>query len=110
VVEAYCTLGLLGEFSLAPCQLGTESNFDGADFTNAVVDRANFAGSSLKNTIFTNAVLTGTSFENANVEGADFTEAYLGDFDIKNLCRNPTLKGENAVTGADTRLSVGCKS
>jgi hypothetical protein len=48
------------------------------------------------------------SFEDADVENADFTDAYLGDFDIKNLCKNPTLKGENPITKADTRLSVGC--
>jgi uncharacterized protein YjbI with pentapeptide repeats len=86
-----------------------DSNFEGADFSNAIVDRASFKGSSLKGTVFTNAVLTGTSFENANVENADFSEAYIGDFDIRNLCKNPTLKGENPATGVDTRLSVGCK-
>ena len=53
-------------------------------------------------------MLTGTSFEDANVEGADFSEAQLGMFDIKTLCKNPTLNGENSVTGADTRFSVGC--
>jgi uncharacterized protein YjbI with pentapeptide repeats len=72
------------------------------------VDRASFKGSSLKGTIFTNAVLTGTSFEGANVEGADFTDSYIGNFDIKSLCKNPTLTGENPTTGADTRMSVGC--
>lgn len=87
----------------------TESNFDGADFTNAIVDRASFKGSSLRGTIFANAVLTATSFEDADVENADFTEAYIGDFDIRSLCKNPTLKGENPKTGADTRMSVGCK-
>lgn len=46
------------------------SNFDGADFTNAIVDRASFKGSSLKGTIFKNAVLTATSFEGVDVEGA----------------------------------------
>lgn len=86
-----------------------DSKFDGADFTSGIIDRANFAGSSLDGAIFVNAVLTGTSFEGANVENADFTDAYLGDFDIRGLCRNPTLKGENPVTGADTRMSVGCK-
>lgn len=84
------------------------SNFDGADFTNAIVDRATFQGSSLKGTIFANAVLTSTSFEGADVENADFTDSYIGDFDIKNLCKNPTLKGENPTTGADTRLSANC--
>jgi uncharacterized protein YjbI with pentapeptide repeats len=85
-----------------------DSNFDGADFTNAIVDRANFSGSSLKGTIFQNTVLTGTSFIGSNVENADFTDSYIGDFDIRNLCKNPTLKGENPVTGADTRISAGC--
>lgn len=85
-----------------------DSNFEGADFTNAIVDRASFQGSSLRGAIFANAVLTGTSFQDADVENADFTEAYIGDFDIRNLCKNPSLKGENPITGADTRLSVGC--
>lgn len=86
----------------------TDSKFDGADFTNAIVDRASFKGSSLKGTIFKNAVLTGTSFDEANVENADFSDAYIGSFDVRNLCKNPTLKGENPVTGAETRVSAGC--
>jgi uncharacterized protein YjbI with pentapeptide repeats len=85
-----------------------DSNFDGADFTNGIIDRASFKGSSLKGTIFANAVLTGTSFEGANVENTDFTDAYIGDYDIRNLCKNPTLKGENPVTGADSRFSANC--
>jgi len=84
------------------------SNFDGADFTNAIVDRASFKGSSLKGTIFKNAVLTATSFEGVDVEGADFTDAYIGDFDIRNLCKNPTLRGENPTMGNDTRMSATC--
>lgn len=84
------------------------SNFDGADFSNGIIDRANFRGSSLKGAIFSNAVLTGTSFEGADVENADFTDVYIGDFDNRSLCRNPTLVGENPITGADTRLSAGC--
>eukprot|EP00537_Pseudo-nitzschia_pungens_P014036 CAMPEP_0172386838 /NCGR_PEP_ID=MMETSP1061-20121228/4287_1 /TAXON_ID=37318 /ORGANISM="Pseudo-nitzschia pungens, Strain cf. pungens" /LENGTH=241 /DNA_ID=CAMNT_0013116325 /DNA_START=48 /DNA_END=773 /DNA_ORIENTATION=- len=85
-----------------------DSNFEGADFSNAIVDRASFKGSSLKGAIFKNTVLTGTNFEGADVENADFTEAALGNFDLKNLCKNPTLKGENPVSGEDTRFSVGC--
>mmetsp|Transcript_10045 Transcript_10045/g.11739 ORF Transcript_10045/g.11739 Transcript_10045/m.11739 type:complete len:242 (-) Transcript_10045:84-809(-) len=85
-----------------------DSNFDGADFSNGIIDRASFTGSSLKGTVFTNAVLTGTSFDGADVENADFTDAYIGSFDIRNLCKNPTLKGENPTTGIDTRLSAGC--
>jgi uncharacterized protein YjbI with pentapeptide repeats len=88
----------------------TDSNFDGADFTNAIVDRANFAGSSLRGTVFQNAVLTGTSFEGADLENADFTDAAIGSFDIKAICNNPSLKGENPKTGADTRMSIGCRN
>jgi uncharacterized protein YjbI with pentapeptide repeats len=101
-------LTLLFYISLFLCILAA-SNFDGADFSNAIVDRANFQGSSLRGTIFNNAVLTGTSFENADLENADFTEAAIGVFDVRNICKNPTLKGENPITGADTRLSIGCK-
>jgi len=52
--------------------------------------------------------LTGTSFEDADVENADFSDAYIGSFDIRNLCKNPTLSGENPVTGMETRISAGC--
>ena len=87
----------------------TDSNFENADFSNAIVDRASFKGSSLKGAIFTNTVLTGTSFEGANVENADFTDAAIGIFDLRNLCKNPTLSGENPTTGSDTRASAGCQ-
>jgi len=30
--------------------------------------------------------------------------------EFKNLCKNPTLKGENPITKADTRLSAGCNN
>mmetsp|Transcript_18912 Transcript_18912/g.31283 ORF Transcript_18912/g.31283 Transcript_18912/m.31283 type:complete len:228 (-) Transcript_18912:58-741(-) len=86
-----------------------DSNFDGADFTNAIVDRASFTGSSLRGTVFANAVLTGTGFKDADVENADFTDSYIGDFDVRTLCKNPSLKGENPTTGADTRASAGCR-
>ena len=72
------------------------------------MDRADFKGSSLRNVIFKNAVLSGTTFEGADVEGADFTEVAIGFSDIKNLCKNPTLKGVNAKTGEETRMSLGC--
>lgn len=84
------------------------SNFVGADFTGAVVDRVTFEGSDMRGAIFENAVLTGTNFENANLEGVDFSDALIGQFDLKNLCKNPTLKSSNAKTGANTRESAGC--
>lgn len=82
--------------------------FDGADFTNGVVDRAFFKGASFRGTIFSNAVLSGSVFEDSDLEDSDFTDAYLGDFDQRKLCKNKSLKGENPVTGAPTRESAGC--
>ena len=84
------------------------ANFNGADFTNGVIDRAYFKGCSFRGAIFGNAVLSGSTFEDTDLENSDFTDAYLGDFDQRKLCKNPTLKGENPVTGAPTRGSAGC--
>jgi uncharacterized protein YjbI with pentapeptide repeats len=63
----------------------------------------------IQGAIFANAVLSGTSFENADVKDVDFTDAYLGEFDLKSLCRNPSLAGTNPTTGAPTKESAGCK-
>ena len=84
------------------------AKFDGADFTNGVIDRAYFKGCSFRGAIFGNAVLSGSTFEETDLQDSDFTDAYLGDFDQRKLCKNPTLKGENPTTGAPTRPSAGC--
>ena len=84
------------------------SKFIGTDFTNAVVDRVSFDGSDMRKAIFVNTVLSGTTFLESNLEDTDFSDSYLGPFDLKNLCSNPTLKGKNPKTGADTKASAGC--
>lgn len=84
------------------------SKFVGSDFTNAVVDRVAFEGSDLSQAIMKNTVLSGSTFENANLKDTDFTDSYMGAFDLKNLCANPSLSGKNPTTGADTRESAGC--
>eukprot|EP00438_Fugacium_kawagutii_P012639 Skav215594 [mRNA] locus=scaffold666:183062:195203:+ [translate_table: standard] len=85
-----------------------DSNFEGADFTNAVADRVEFKNSNFKGAIFKNALLTSSDFDGVNVENADFTDAFLDIQSVKILCGNPTMKGTNPVTGADTYLSAGC--
>merc|ERR1719238_1932760 len=85
-----------------------EAKFDGADFTNGILDRGFYKGASFVGTNFTNAVLSGSTFEEADLEDSDFTEAYIGQFDQRKLCKNPSLKGENPKTGAPTRESAGC--
>lgn len=84
------------------------SKFVATDFTNAVVDRVSFDGSDMKNALFVNTVLSGTTFSNADLKDTDFSNAYLGPFDVKNLCANPTLQGTNPTTKVDTRESAGC--
>lgn len=85
------------------------ANFSNVDFTNAVVDRVTFDHANLANAIFQNAVLSDSTFDGANLENVDFTDVYIGDFAQRNICRNPTVKGENPVTGAPTRESLGCR-
>merc|ERR1719201_551737 len=85
-----------------------EAKFDGADFTNGVIDRGFYKGASFRGTIFNNAVLSSSSFEDADLTDADFTDAYIGQFDQKRLCKNTKLTGENPKTGAPTRESAGC--
>lgn len=89
--------------------LAQKAIFDGADFSNAVMDRGTYKGSSFKGAVLTNAVLSGSDFTDADLTDTDFSDTYMGDFDSKNLCKNPTLQGENPVTGADTRASAACK-
>ena len=52
-----------------------------------VIDRAYFKGASFRGALLNNAVLSGSSFEDADLTNADFTEAYIGQFDLKKLCK-----------------------
>ncbi|CAJ1398491.1 unnamed protein product [Effrenium voratum] len=85
-----------------------DANFEGASFKNAVADRVEFKGANFKNAIFRNCLLTSSDFTDVNIENADFTDAFLDIQSVKILCNNPTMKGTNPVTGADTFLSAGC--
>ena len=84
------------------------AKFDDCDFSAAVIDRAYFKGASFRGAIFNNAVLSASTFEDADLENTDFTDAYIGQFDAKKICKNPTLKGENPKTGVPTKASAGC--
>jgi hypothetical protein len=85
------------------------ANFEGAKFTSAVIDRSSFKKTKMNGAVLANTVLSGTSFEGADLTDTDFSDAYMGDFDSRNLCKNPTLQGTNPVTGVDTRASAACK-
>lgn len=74
----------------------------------AILDRGYYSGAVFKNARLVNAVLTGSSFDGADLTDSDFTGSYLGQFDAKALCKNPTLQGTNPITKEDTRESAGC--
>lgn len=84
------------------------ADFSNANFRNAIVDRVDFRKSNFRGAVFQNTVLTGSNFEDADLTNADFTDAYIAMFDVKPLCKNPTMKGTNPKTGADTFESAGC--
>ncbi|CAK0901783.1 unnamed protein product [Prorocentrum cordatum] len=84
------------------------ADFSNANFRNAIADRVDFRNSNFQGASFQNAVITGSNFEGADLTNADFTDAYIAMYDVKPLCKNPTMKGTNPKTGADTYESAGC--
>ena len=79
------------------------ANFEGANLQNSVLDRVEFKNANLRGVNFINAVITGIDWEGADVTDAIFDDALISVQDVKNLCINPTLKG-------DARAEVGCKN
>lgn len=84
------------------------ASFKESNFTNAVVDRVDFSNSDLKGAVFANAVLSDAVFDGANLADTDWTDAYVGDFTQRAICRNPSLQGENP-NGNSSRESLGCR-
>lgn len=58
-------------------------NFTGANFEGAYLLGANFAGSCLVEANFKGAYLAGANFEEANLEGVNFKKTYLKDANFK---------------------------
>ena len=83
-----------------------EANFAGADLSGTLMDKVDFAGVDLTGAILTGAIASGSSFRGATVTNADFTDALIDRVDQRSLCRD--AEGTNPITGADTRLSLGC--
>ena len=79
------------------------ANFEGANLQNAVLDRVEFKNANLRGVNFINAVITGITWDGADLTDAIFEDALISMQDVKELCQNPTLKG-------DSRVDVGCKN
>lgn len=83
-----------------------DSNFAGADLSGTLMDKVDLSGADLSGAILTGAIASGSSFRGANVTDADFSDALIDRVDQRALCRD--AEGTNPITGADTRLSLGC--
>eukprot|EP01025_Chloroclados_australasicus_P025276 TRINITY_DN2527_c0_g6_i1.p1 TRINITY_DN2527_c0_g6~~TRINITY_DN2527_c0_g6_i1.p1 ORF type:complete len:282 (+),score=24.87 TRINITY_DN2527_c0_g6_i1:88-846(+) len=85
-----------------------DANFENADLSDVLFDRAVLNGANLKNAIFERVVLTRSDLGGADIYGTDFTNALIDKTQQIELCKY--ADGVNAVTGVDTRRSLGCGS
>ena len=83
-------------------------NFENADASDVLWDRAVLNEANLRNAVLQRTVFTSSDLGGADVYGADFTNALVDRAQQLKLCRY--ADGTNPVTGADTRKSLGCGS
>lgn len=84
------------------------ADFEGADLSDALADRAVFVEANLRNAVAQRVVFTSSDLRDAVIDGADFSNALIDRSQQQALCRYAS--GVNPTTGADTRKSLGCGS
>ncbi|KAI3410546.1 uncharacterized protein J3R85_018749 [Psidium guajava] len=92
VGASFKVLGLLGDLFIS----------NGTDFTNAVLDRVNFAKADLQGAVFKNTVLSGSTFNEAQLQDAVFEDTIIGYIDLQKICTNTTIS-------TDGRATLGCR-
>lgn len=83
-----------------------EASFRDADLSDVLMDKVDFAGADFRGAVLRGAIATGSNFTGARVNNADFSDVLIDRADQRALCRE--ADGTNPITGADTRLSLGC--
>uniref|UniRef100_A0A061QZ76 Thylakoid lumenal protein n=1 Tax=Tetraselmis sp. GSL018 TaxID=582737 RepID=A0A061QZ76_9CHLO len=85
-----------------------QSNFSGADLSDALMDRAVLNEADFTDAILQRVVFTRSDLKGSKIEGADFSNALVDKAQQQALCRYAS--GKNPTTGVDTRQSLGCSS
>jgi uncharacterized protein YjbI with pentapeptide repeats len=83
-----------------------EARFVGADLSGVLMDKVDFSGADFSDADLRGVIASGSNFSGATVTNADFSDALIDRADQRQLCRE--AEGTHPITGADTRLSLGC--
>jgi hypothetical protein len=84
------------------------ANFENADLSDVLMDRAVINEANLKNAVLQRAILTRSDLGDAEIYGADFSNALIDKTQQMALCKY--ADGVNSVTGVSTRKSLACGS
>ncbi len=84
-----------------------KANLHSSDFSNGIAYLVDFQGADFTDAILVEAMLLRSTFNDVDITGADFTDAVLDGTELKKLCTRAS--GVNSKTGVSTRESLGCK-
>lgn len=92
----------------------SNSNFKDANMVEVNLEMADLTGADLSGADLTNAYMTGAVVNGpkgglTKIENTDWTDAQLRKDQRTYLCSVESAKGENPITGVETRMSLMCK-
>ena len=82
------------------------ANLHGINFNNGIAYLVDFQGADFTDAILTEAMMLYSNFDDVDITGADFTNAVIDGVQLKKLCDRAS--GVNSQTGISTRESLEC--